>query len=114
MPSNSVKDTIVGPQLDGEALMHQYGAFKVFVAQRKVEYETKQRLQLNAAETELTSVKNQQKSLASVLSKRKLIKLEKLEKSLEDIVSLFKIWNPSLTYMCHWNLRFPETLINIL
>ena len=36
-------------------------------------------------------MKNQEKSLASVLSQRKLIKLEKLEKSLEDKVESLKI-----------------------
>ncbi|CAB3982735.1 Hypothetical predicted protein [Paramuricea clavata] len=59
--ANSDVETVVSPVLNGQALVHQYEGYNVYVVKHSCEWETKQNTAIISAEQELKGLKTQKR-----------------------------------------------------
>ena len=84
-----VKNDIMPPLVDAEALKIQYEVYKVFILKGKLEFENEQRTKLSKAEVKLVNNEKTKSTMSSLLSDRKLLIIEKnikkLRKEIDDL-----------------------------
>ena len=113
--ANSNAETVVSPVVNGQALVHQYEGYKVYVMKYRNEWETKQNTAIILGEQKLKGLKTQKDTLTPLLSKRKIIRIDNEIKLLEkDIEHLNKTKKFTLEIMLEtwmgseYSIRHPD------
>ena len=81
-----VNGNLKPPTVNKEALEEQYMAYKLFILEDRLKYENNQAFNSSLAEQKLKNEQKSKQTLASVLSKRKLVKIDKNIKTYQNNV----------------------------
>ena len=73
--SKIINDNLEPPTVNKEALEEQYEVYKLFILEDHLKYKNHQAFNLSLAEQKLKNEEKSKKTLGSVLSKQKLIKI---------------------------------------
>ena len=91
-PTKIISDNLESPIVNKEALEEEYKAYMLFILEDHLKYKNNQTFNLSLAEQSLKNKEKSKQTLASFLSKQKLIKVDKNIKTYQsDVEELKKI-----------------------